>query len=163
MSHRPLATTAAKTIMSVPSSKPKEQAKAPIQHYTCYLQVCVGMEGRRAAAMDAGKSTPGGMSLIGTNMRHAQVLATDMDHISPSLMLFLDKEGRMLFNAGEGLQRMFRENKIKMQKVWHLRGGPLICSTHCNSNTCVILVSVIAARNVFLYPCVHGDDVRPSR
>ena len=50
-------------------------------------------------------------------MHSAQVLATDVDHSSPSLLLFLDKEGRMLFNAGEGLQRMFRENKTKMQKV----------------------------------------------
>lgn len=46
-----------------------------------------------------------------------QVLATDIDHNSPSLLLFLGREGRMLFNAGEGLQRLFRESKVKMQKV----------------------------------------------
>lgn len=46
------------------------------------------------------------------------MLATDIDHNSPSLLLFVDKEGRLLFNAGEGLQRMFRENKLRMQKVW---------------------------------------------
>lgn len=46
-----------------------------------------------------------------------QVLATDVDHSGPSLMLFNDKEGRILFNAGEGLQRLFRESKTKMQKV----------------------------------------------
>jgi hypothetical protein len=46
-----------------------------------------------------------------------QVLSTDIDHNSPSLLLFLDKEGRLLFNAGEGLQRLFRESKLRMQKV----------------------------------------------
>ncbi|KAL6762208.1 hypothetical protein V8C86DRAFT_2522363 [Haematococcus lacustris] len=50
-------------------------------------------------------------------LSYVQVLATDVDHNSPSLLLFLDKEGRYLFNAGEGLQRMFRENKLRMQKA----------------------------------------------
>ncbi|GFH16359.1 uncharacterized protein HaLaN_12762, partial [Haematococcus lacustris] len=50
-------------------------------------------------------------------LSYVQVLATDVDHNSPSLLLFLDKEGRYLFNAGEGLQRMFRENKLRMQKL----------------------------------------------
>lgn len=62
----------------------------------------------------------------------SQVLATDVDHNSPSLMLFLDKEGRMLFNAGEGLQRMFRENKIKMQKVTGHAGGWACCACWWN-------------------------------
>ena len=46
-----------------------------------------------------------------------QVLASDVEGHSPSLMLFIDKEGRYLFNAGEGLQRIMRERKLKMQKV----------------------------------------------
>ena len=32
-------------------------------------------------------------------------------------MLVLDKGGRFLFNAGEGLQRLIREKKVRMTKV----------------------------------------------
>jgi hypothetical protein len=46
----------------------------------------------------------------------AQVLALDVDHTSPSLLLFLDKE-RYLFNAGEGIQRLFREHRKKITEV----------------------------------------------
>ena len=48
---------------------------------------------------------------------HVQVLASDVDHSSPSLMLVFDKGGRFIFNSGEGLQRLMRESKIKMAKV----------------------------------------------
>ncbi|GAX85788.1 hypothetical protein CEUSTIGMA_g13203.t1 [Chlamydomonas eustigma] len=48
-----------------------------------------------------------------------QILGMDVDHNSPSVMLVLDKGGKYIFNAGEGLQRLMREKKIKMQKVEH--------------------------------------------
>ncbi len=47
----------------------------------------------------------------------AQVLGSDMDHNSASLMLSLDKGGKILFNAGEGLQRLIRENKVRLLKL----------------------------------------------
>ncbi|KAG2496087.1 hypothetical protein HYH03_005690 [Edaphochlamys debaryana] len=45
-----------------------------------------------------------------------QVLPLDIDHTSPSILLFFDKE-RYLFNAGEGIQRLFREHKLKIKQV----------------------------------------------
>ena len=69
--------------------------------------------------MAASKAREGQKGQVGLEhyTAYMQVLATDIDHSSPSLLLFLDKEGRMLFNAGEGMQRMFRENRLRMQKV----------------------------------------------
>ncbi|GLI60588.1 hypothetical protein VaNZ11_002748 [Volvox africanus] len=53
-------------------------------------------------------------------MRHyssyLQVLALDIDHTSPSVLLFFNSE-RYLFNAGEGIQRLFREHKIKISQI----------------------------------------------
>ncbi|GIL91146.1 hypothetical protein Vretifemale_18806, partial [Volvox reticuliferus] len=53
-------------------------------------------------------------------MRHyssyLQVLALDIDHTSPSVLLFFNNE-RYLFNAGEGIQRLFREHKIKISQI----------------------------------------------
>ncbi|GIL65868.1 hypothetical protein Vafri_19515 [Volvox africanus] len=53
-------------------------------------------------------------------MRHyssyLQVLALDIDHTSPSVLLFFNNE-RYLFNAGEGIQRLFREHKIKINQI----------------------------------------------
>ena len=43
-------------------------------------------------------------------------MGSDVDHNSPSLLLVFDK-ARFMFNAGEGLQRLMREKKIKMSKV----------------------------------------------
>ena len=40
-----------------------------------------------------------------------------MDHNGVSLILVFDKGGRFMFNAGEGLQRLMRENRVKMSKV----------------------------------------------
>ncbi len=57
----------------------------------------------------------------------SQVLPTDVDHNAASLQLFTDVGGRLLFNAGEGLQRMFRENKLRIGKV---RPG-LPVAMHC--------------------------------
>lgn len=45
------------------------------------------------------------------------MLASDVEHNSPSLMLMVDKAGRYMFNAGEGLQRLMREKKVRMNKV----------------------------------------------
>ncbi|PNH04248.1 hypothetical protein TSOC_009630 [Tetrabaena socialis] len=45
-----------------------------------------------------------------------QVLPLDIDHTSPSVLLFFDKE-RYLFNAGEGIQRLFREHKLKIKQA----------------------------------------------
>jgi hypothetical protein len=50
-----------------------------------------------------------------------------VDHNAASLQLFTDVGGRLLFNAGEGLQRMFRENKLRIGKV---RPG-LPVAMHC--------------------------------
>ena len=50
-------------------------------------------------------------------VRRVQVLASDVEHNSPSLMLVVDKGGRYMFNAGEGLQRLMREKKVRMNKV----------------------------------------------
>lgn len=48
--------------------------------------------------------------------RSEQVLALDIDHTTPSVLLFFNKE-RYLFNAGEGIQRLFREHKLKIKQV----------------------------------------------
>lgn len=60
----------------------------------------------------------------------AQVVATDIDHNSPSVFVVFDKE-RYLFNAGEGVQRQFRENKIKIAKVRGVAARPCACSVRC--------------------------------
>ncbi|EFJ44962.1 hypothetical protein VOLCADRAFT_118548, partial [Volvox carteri f. nagariensis] len=44
------------------------------------------------------------------------VLALDINHTSPSVLLFFNNE-RYLFNAGEGIQRLFREHKIKISQI----------------------------------------------
>lgn len=46
-----------------------------------------------------------------------QVLASDVDHNAATLLLNIDKFGRICFNAGEGLQRLVRENKVRLQKL----------------------------------------------
>eukprot|EP00198_Chlamydomonas_reinhardtii_P000339 XP_001689674.1 RNase Z-like protein [Chlamydomonas reinhardtii] len=45
-----------------------------------------------------------------------QVLPMDIEHTSPAVLLFFDKE-RYLFNAGEGIQRLFREHRLKIRQV----------------------------------------------
>ena len=52
-----------------------------------------------------------------------------MDHNSPSLLLVFDK-ARFIFNAGEGLQRLMREKKIKMTKV-RMAGALVKVLEHC--------------------------------
>ena len=52
-------------------------------------------------------------------MASFQVLASDVEHNSPSLLLNIDKFGKICFNAGEGLQRLVRENKVRLQKLEH--------------------------------------------
>lgn len=51
-----------------------------------------------------------------------QVLATDVAHSSPSVLLFFDKE-RYLFNAAEGIQRLFREHRLKINKAGTAKAG----------------------------------------
>ena len=50
---------------------------------------------------------------------YTQILSSDVDHSGPSVLLFVDMKdgGRFLFIAGEGLQRMFREYKLRISKV----------------------------------------------
>nr|CAD1843410.1 unnamed protein product [Ananas comosus var. bracteatus] len=52
---------------------------------------------------------------------YVQILGTGMDtqDTSPSILLFFDKQ-RIIFNAGEGLQRFCTEHKIKLSKVDHI-------------------------------------------
>ena len=61
------------------------------------------------------------------------MLGSDVDHISPSLLLVFDK-ARFMFNAGEGLQRLMREKKIKMSKVgedWAMGSESLLIMRDC--------------------------------
>lgn len=46
----------------------------------------------------------------------------DIEHTSPAVLLFFDKE-RYLFNAGEGIQRLFREHRLKIRQVGRLASG----------------------------------------
>ncbi|CAA0837269.1 tRNAse Z4 [Striga hermonthica] len=52
---------------------------------------------------------------------YVQILGTGMDtqDTSPSVLLFFDKQ-RIIFNAGEGLQRFCNEHKIKLSKIDHI-------------------------------------------
>ncbi|MFS8000147.1 putative ribonuclease Z [Helianthus anomalus] len=52
---------------------------------------------------------------------YVQILGTGMDtqDTSPSVLLFFDNT-RIVFNAGEGLQRFCTEHKIKMSKIDHI-------------------------------------------
>ncbi|GLC37922.1 hypothetical protein PLESTF_000610300 [Pleodorina starrii] len=61
----------------------------------------------------AERSAAGGMRHYSS---YLQVLSVDVDHTSPSVLLFFNNE-RYLFNAGEGIQRLFREHKIKITQI----------------------------------------------
>ncbi|CAM6105646.1 unnamed protein product [Calypogeia fissa] len=56
-----------------------------------------------------------------TFISYVQILGTGMDtgDTSPSVLLFFDKR-RIIFNAGEGLQRFCIEHKIKLSKLDHV-------------------------------------------
>ena len=84
-------------------------------HYSSYIQARNRCD--QAGGFPAHKppraSAMGPVCVVGV---YVQVLATDIAHSSPSVMLFFDKQ-RYLFNAGEGIQRLFREHRLKIQKV----------------------------------------------
>lgn len=45
-----------------------------------------------------------------------QILGVDSGDTTPSILLFLDSHS-LLINAGEGIQRFFTEQKIRLRKV----------------------------------------------
>jgi hypothetical protein len=46
-----------------------------------------------------------------------QFLVGDVGHNSSSVMLFVDRWGRLMFNAGEGVQRLIRGNRVRTKQV----------------------------------------------
>ncbi|KXZ55190.1 hypothetical protein GPECTOR_3g335 [Gonium pectorale] len=86
-----------------PAAQPKQDGK----------QKQKGQQPQRQPQQQRSEQRAGGMQHYSSFL---QVLAVDIDHTSPSVLLFFDKE-RYLFNAGEGIQRLFREHKIKIKQV----------------------------------------------
>lgn len=58
---------------------------------------------------------------VSTGACYVQIMGTGLDtqDTSPSVLLFFDNQ-RIVFNAGEGLQRFCVEHKIKLSKIDHL-------------------------------------------
>jgi hypothetical protein len=91
-----------------------------LRQYFFPLAVRMGKGSKRDQANGPGLAAGGGGGQS-TQLEHylcnVQVLAGDVDSTGPSLLLTLDKWGRLLFNAGEGIQRLIRENKLRTTNV----------------------------------------------
>ena len=81
-----------------------------------------------------------------------------MDHNGASLMVVFDKGGRFMFNTGEGLQRMMRESRVKMNKV----GGKV-------PHMCILLYGIkqlclnFPDGALLLHTCINRNPFRSPR
>lgn len=87
------------------ASKPSQQA-----HYSSYVQVGT------VWSPGAGLPPPPLATLADGAPAAAQVIVPDSAHTAPSVLLVFDKE-RYLFNAGEGLQRIFCQHRLRVSKA----------------------------------------------